>query len=765
VFLVASLLSTCRASFGQLKLQIRRFTTESGLPQNSIKDLAIDSKGFMWLATEGGLTRFDGRNFRVYDRRNTETYSNRVKAIAPGKRNAHNHSKLDVAYVSFSNNERANIINGDAVPVGEEIHVRDEKLADLRSQKLSFDFVNGLPERWGRVIGPDQSTMVASNFGDGEFYLCSQSTVTYYRGWKGQYQIPNHIEARLNYFVLGKRLYYLNPNGTLTHIYNNQKFSFPIKGDIARNEDYLRNKGAVTLYWNNKTDQVFLCINNRVFELIQEPDGILTTHLLIPFFDLDAEHIDIMYHDRQNNKVFLASSTNGLFEVSLPRFDLNSATGAGSEKLREGHVSLNSSGSLAWFAAQAITGDDANEDIVFDQVTVDGKELEVSGDTVRLFSKPENVNLHFSTAYFGNPENLKMSYSLTKDGEHANLEKWVNVDTGDNDLVIPYSSLPTGTFTFVIRKQAGLGLGSVVSKRLIIIVTQPWYQNGWLHLLFGLVIPLSGFGILRYRFRKIEARNQLLELQVSARTEELRQTLLTLESSQGDLLHQFHLQSRLLTSLAHDLRSPLLAAGLVTGEVGRLIKNHDLAKASLLNRQVEDAVGLIRQSLDELLTYIKVQVYSKEVKIEQVPLAELIDKSFGVYQKAARIHSNSFENNVPKEITVPSNSQMLNIIIRNLADNANKFTENGTISAHWTENEALGSLTIRDTGRGLPATLVEWFEQIGSTPIPEKFNGLGLVIVKELAPFAMIRLNIHSRKGDTQVTLHFLHRETQSVNI
>lgn len=751
--------------FAQPQYAVQHFTTESGLLKNSIKDLSVDSKGFMWLATEGGLARFDGRNFRVYDKRNTDTYSNQVKAIAPGIRNPHNQSRLEVAYVSFSNNERANIMNGDAVPVGDEIHIRDEKLAELRNQKLSFDFINGLPERWGRVISPDQSTMVATNFGDGEFYLCSRSSVTHYRGWEKQYEVPNFVTERLNYFTLAGRLYYLNPDRSFTHIYDNKKFSFPLQGDIVRNEHFARNKEAVKLYWNNKTAQAFLCIDNAVFELIQEPDGMLSTRLLIPYFDLDSEHIDILYHDHLNGKVFLASSTSGLFEITLQRFERIKPMGTDVEAFRGGSVSLPAPEGLAWFKAQLTQQDGVNDDIVFDQITVDGRKLAVSGDTIRLFSKQENVKLYFSTAYFGQPESLKISYSLTNSGERMSNANWQEVNAKDKDLVISYASFPTGTFTFTIRKKTGFGGGNLASKHLTIIITEPWYKNGWLYLAFGLLIPGFGFWILRYRFRKIETRNQLLELQVAARTDELRQTLLTLEASQGDLLHQFHLQSRLLTSLAHDLRSPLLAAGLVTGEVGRLIKNHDLAQASLLNRQVEDAVGMIRQSLDELLAYIKVQVYSKEVKIERVALADVIDKCFGFYEKAARINANSFQNNVPRDVTVPTNSQMLDIIIRNLADNANKFTENGTISAHWIAHETSGSLTIRDTGRGLPAALVAWFEQIGSTSIPEKFNGLGLVIVKELAPFAMIRLNIQSRRGETQVTLHFLNRNAQSMNL
>jgi ligand-binding sensor domain-containing protein len=43
-------------------------TTENGLPQNSINDIVQTRDGFLWLAADGGLVRFDGLRFVVFDR-------------------------------------------------------------------------------------------------------------------------------------------------------------------------------------------------------------------------------------------------------------------------------------------------------------------------------------------------------------------------------------------------------------------------------------------------------------------------------------------------------------------------------------------------------------------------------------------------------------------------------------------------------------------------------------------------------------------------
>jgi ligand-binding sensor domain-containing protein/signal transduction histidine kinase len=45
--------------------------TDSGLPQNTVHAIVQGRSGFLWIATEGGLVRFDGADFTVFNRANT----------------------------------------------------------------------------------------------------------------------------------------------------------------------------------------------------------------------------------------------------------------------------------------------------------------------------------------------------------------------------------------------------------------------------------------------------------------------------------------------------------------------------------------------------------------------------------------------------------------------------------------------------------------------------------------------------------------------
>jgi signal transduction histidine kinase len=52
--------------------QIRHYTTENGLPSNGMKGMAWDEQtGFLWVATEAGIVRFNGIDFKTYSNQNT----------------------------------------------------------------------------------------------------------------------------------------------------------------------------------------------------------------------------------------------------------------------------------------------------------------------------------------------------------------------------------------------------------------------------------------------------------------------------------------------------------------------------------------------------------------------------------------------------------------------------------------------------------------------------------------------------------------------
>jgi len=59
------LLNTCSIS-GQFNTAITTFDTGNGLPSNEVYDIEQDANGFIWVATDHGVARYDGYKFEVF---------------------------------------------------------------------------------------------------------------------------------------------------------------------------------------------------------------------------------------------------------------------------------------------------------------------------------------------------------------------------------------------------------------------------------------------------------------------------------------------------------------------------------------------------------------------------------------------------------------------------------------------------------------------------------------------------------------------------
>ena len=61
VMSIILLLSSVYAS----KIEFDRYTIDDGLSQNTVYKVFQDSRGYIWLGTQGGLDRFNGMNLNT----------------------------------------------------------------------------------------------------------------------------------------------------------------------------------------------------------------------------------------------------------------------------------------------------------------------------------------------------------------------------------------------------------------------------------------------------------------------------------------------------------------------------------------------------------------------------------------------------------------------------------------------------------------------------------------------------------------------------
>lgn len=60
---------------------VKHLGVENGLSNNYVVDIAQDNQGCIWIATESGLNRFDGRNFTTYTTKNSALISNELNTL------------------------------------------------------------------------------------------------------------------------------------------------------------------------------------------------------------------------------------------------------------------------------------------------------------------------------------------------------------------------------------------------------------------------------------------------------------------------------------------------------------------------------------------------------------------------------------------------------------------------------------------------------------------------------------------------------------
>ena len=70
------------AATGCAQYQIKSWTTDDGLPQNTVRSMAQTPDGYLWMTTLDGLVRFDGVRFTVFSKNNIAGFgANRLNQI------------------------------------------------------------------------------------------------------------------------------------------------------------------------------------------------------------------------------------------------------------------------------------------------------------------------------------------------------------------------------------------------------------------------------------------------------------------------------------------------------------------------------------------------------------------------------------------------------------------------------------------------------------------------------------------------------------
>ncbi|MEO6685022.1 MAG: ATP-binding protein, partial [Dyadobacter sp.] len=437
-------------------------------------------------------------------------------------------------------------------------------------------------------------------------------------------------------------------------------------------------------------------------------------------------------------------------------------------RLPNGYVSLPSLDGLVWFIPENIHTELPDKNIIMDRYEVGGKTIASTGDSISFPLNPQGIKIHLATAYFGNPADLNISYALLENtSSHTTPKEWIDLD-GTN-TTIPIGTLHTGNYTLSIRKNNGFGPGNYMYKKITLVVPPGWYETLWFRIAALILFILALYLFIRLRLRLIKKENRLLEIKIAKRTRKLEYTFSALEKSERELHRQMHIQTRLIASMSHDIKTPLKFVSNAASRIGRMLENEKINAVAELGKTIEHSTDQMYNLLENLISYVKTQVYGSEIEFEEINLLNSLSEKFDIFEHVILERSNQFTNTVDPRVNVVTNAQLLGIIVHNLIDNANKFSFNAAIQIRTDIVDTETHLIISDSGPGMPDELLYWLNTHSKIESFEKskslsihYNGLGLTIVKELAMLLNIDLWVEKNKG-THVHLIFPKKQP-SVN-
>jgi len=206
-------------------------------------------------------------------------------------------------------------------------------------------------------------------------------------------------------------------------------------------------------------------------------------------------------------------------------------------------------------------------------------------------------------------------------------------------------------------------------------------------------------------------------------------------------------KSKLLGIISHDLRTPVSSLLSLLNLRRNNPNRFTQQEQDKYDKQIADAAGNALDVMGDLLIWSKSQMESFTPYHETVHLHSLCEEIIQLNQVTATEKQILLVNEVPANLTLHTDPNFLRVIIRNLVNNAVKFTPiDGRIALSGYSNNNSIALGVKDNGPGMDAkqlaTIFDW------NSIRSDSSGLGLKLAKEFAGRLHAGIEVNSVPGE-----------------
>ncbi len=417
-------------------------------------------------------------------------------------------------------------------------------------------------------------------------------------------------------------------------------------------------------------------------------------------------------------------------------------------------------------------------------------------DEIILTHKENSLEFKFAALNYSHSNKNQYKYRLLNFND-----EWI--DNG-NERIATYTNLEYGDYVFQVIGANNDGIWSTSPKELKIRILPPYHQTIGFKLLVILLITLSIISIIKWNTRRLKFQKKKLESLVKIKTNDLLNAFNTLEDKQEEIqsqneeilkqrneldVHKHHLEelveirtvdlekaknkaeaseklmSSFLANISHEIRTPMNA---IIGFSTLLETSH------LDDDERENFISYIRMNsesllvlIDDILDLSRIESGTLKIISKPIDMCQLLDDILQQYKIKVENKGLKLEFKTPKsEMKCIINSDELRIqqILRNLLENAIKFTEKGSItigvSPYYSNKGSFHKVYVRDTGIGIPEskqkTIFKAFQKVDHHDTLRLYEGtgLGLAISKNLIQLLGGEIWVESIEGQ-ESTFYF----------
>ena len=248
----------------------------------------------------------------------------------------------------------------------------------------------------------------------------------------------------------------------------------------------------------------------------------------------------------------------------------------------------------------------------------------------------------------------------------------------------------------------------------------------------------------------LERSKAELERLVETRTAEI-------QSQNQELASLSKQKDRFFSIIAHDLIGPFNS---LIGLSGLLVAGGDSLTRSKIREYSQDlnetATNLYKL-VENLLSWAMLQQGKLKFSPDKLNIQDSVQSSIDIFKAAASQKNITIHFSGSSPVFVRADKQMVDIITRNLLNNAIKFTHpGGKVSCHLEPNASWVNISICDNGIGMTPELVGHLFDLGEVTnklgtAGESGTGLGLQLCKEMVELhgGQIEIKSESDKGST----------------